>query len=177
MVGDKLAALPGVCAIGEIGLDYHYDFSPVDVQHAVFRAQLELARRRQLPVVIHTREAEPDTLRLISEGGVNRGVFHCFSGDTAAAERALATGFHVSIPGIATFPKSDALRAAAAAIPANRLLIETDSPYLAPVPFRGKRNEPGHVVHVLSAVATARAVEHDQLGRQLVSNFDDLFTG
>jgi TatD DNase family protein len=165
------------CAIGEIGLDYHYDFSPRDVQHAVFRAQLQLARTRDLPVVIHTREAEDDTLRIISEEsrGELRGVFHCFSGDPAAAARALGTGFHVSIPGIVTFPKSSALRDAARAVPTDRLLIETDSPYLAPVPFRGKRNEPGYVVETLDLLAEVRGVTRDTLGTQLVQNFDTLF--
>ena len=167
-----------MCAVGEIGLDYHYDFSPLAVQHAVFRAQLQLARERRLPVVIHTREAEDDTLRIITEegGGQLSGVFHCFSGDPRAAERALETGFHVSIPGIATFPKSTALRDAARVIPGDRLLIETDSPYLAPVPFRGKRNEPSYVVRVLETLAEVRGVEPAVLARQLVANFDALFS-
>jgi TatD DNase family protein len=163
------------CAIGEIGLDYHYDLSPKEVQHAVFRAQLALARARNLPVVIHTREAEDDTLRLIGEAGVTRGVFHCFSGDASAAARALATGFHVSIPGIATFPKAAELRDAARSVPADRLLIETDSPYLAPVPFRGKRNEPAYVMRVLDTLAEARGERGAALGAQLVANFDALF--
>lgn len=162
-------------AIGEIGLDYHYDFSPKEVQRAVFRAQLALARSRGLPVVIHTREAEDDTLRVIAESGVRRGVFHCFSGDPAAAARALGTGFHVSIPGIATFPKSAPLREAARTVPADRLLIETDSPYLAPVPHRGKRNEPAFVVRVLEILAAEREETPDMLGRRLVANFDELF--
>jgi TatD DNase family protein len=177
LTADRLQLIPTACAIGEIGLDYHYDFSPRDVQHAVFRAQLQLARTRDLPVVIHTREAEDDTLRIISEEsrGELRGVFHCFSGDPAAAARALGTGFHVSIPGIVTFPKSSALRDAARAVPTDRLLIETDSPYLAPVPFRGKRNEPGYVVETLGLLAEVRGVTRDTLGTQLVQNFDTLF--
>jgi TatD DNase family protein len=177
LTADRLQLIPAACAIGEIGLDYHYDFSPRDVQHAVFRAQLQLARTRDLPVVIHTREAEDDTLRIISEEsrGELRGVFHCFSGDPAAAARALGTGFHVSIPGIVTFPKSSALRDAARAVPTDRLLIETDSPYLAPVPFRGKRNEPGYVVETLDLLAEVRGVTRDTLGTQLVQNFDTLF--
>jgi TatD DNase family protein len=177
LTADRLQLIPTACAIGEIGLDYHYDFSPRDVQHAVFRAQLQLARTRDLPVVIHTREAEDDTLRIISEEsrGELRGVFHCFSGDPAAAARALGTGFHVSIPGIVTFPKSSALRDAARAVPTDRLLIETDSPYLAPVPFRGKRNEPGYVVETLDLLAEVRGVTRDTLGTQLVQNFDTLF--
>lgn len=175
LVASRLDERNDIRAVGEIGLDYHYDFSPRDVQHAVFRAQLALARARNLPVVIHTREAEEDTLRLIAESGVARGVFHCFSGDTAAATRALQTGFHVSIPGIATFPKSTELRAAARAIPPDRLLIETDSPYLAPVPFRGKRNEPAYVMRVLEALASVREESPAALSARLLSNFDELF--
>ncbi len=177
LVGSRLDMTPRACAIGEIGLDYHYDFSPRDVQHEVFRAQLRLARQRDLPVIIHTREAEDDTLRIIAEegGGAVRGVFHCFSGDTAAAARALATGFHVSFPGIATFPKADDLRAAARDIPADRLLIETDSPYLAPVPHRGKRNEPGYVGRVLDALAAVRGDAAGDLEAQVTRNYVRLF--
>jgi TatD DNase family protein len=177
LTADRLQMIPAACAIGEIGLDYHYDFSPPDVQHAVFRAQLRLARARNLPVVIHMRDAEDDTLRIITEEsrGVLRGVFHCFSGDTAAATRALATGFHVSIPGIVTFPKSAALRDAARDVPAERLLIETDSPYLAPIPYRGQRNEPAYVARTLARVAELRGLAPGTLGAQLVRNFDALF--
>jgi TatD DNase family protein len=115
-VAARLDALPEARAIGEIGLDYHYDFSPRDVQHEVFRAQIRLALERDLPVVIHTREAEEDTLRILGEEGRGRlrGVFHCFTGDPAAAARALATGFYLSIPGVMTFPKAESLRQAAA---------------------------------------------------------------
>lgn len=179
LVTSRLDSLPAACAIGEIGLDYHYDFSPQDVQHAVFRAQLRLARRRGLPVVIHTREAEADTLRLIHEegGGDLRGVFHCFSGDADAARRALdSTAFHLSFPGIATFPKASALREAAQVVPADRILIETDSPYLAPVPHRGKRNEPSYVVRVLDTLAEVRGIDRATFASQLVANFDSLFS-
>ena len=177
LTANRLEMTPSACAIGEIGLDYHYDFSPRAVQHAVFRAQLQLARARDLPVVIHTREAEADTLRLITEesDGHLRGVFHCFSGDADAARRALATGLHVSIPGIATFPKSDALREAARQVAIDRLLIETDSPYLAPVPYRGKRNEPAYVIETLRLLAGLRGIDPSALGLQLIDNFDRLF--
>jgi TatD DNase family protein len=175
LTASRLEARDDIRAVGEIGLDYHYDFSPRDVQQAVFRAQLALARARGLPVVIHTREAEDDTLRLIAESGVIRGVFHCFSGDRAAAERALCTGFHVSIPGIATFPKATELREAVGVIPAERLLIETDSPYLAPVPFRGRRNEPAYVMRLFELIAETRGESRDALGARLVANFDLLF--
>ena len=177
LTANRLEMTPSARAVGEIGLDYHYDFSPREVQHAVFRAQLRLARARGVPVVIHTREAEDDTLRIISEEGQGelRGVFHCFSGDTAAAGRALATGFHVSIPGIATFPKADALREAARHVPADRLLIETDSPYLAPMPYRGKRNEPAYVVETFRLIADLFGIDRAVMGRQLIDNFDRLF--
>jgi TatD DNase family protein len=179
LTANRLEMTPAACAVGEIGLDYHYDFTPRDVQQAVFRAQLQLARARGLPVVIHTREAENDTLRIITEEsqGSLRGVFHCFSGDVEGARRALATGFHLSIPGIATFPKAEALRQAAQEVPADRLLIETDSPYLAPIPFRGKRNEPAYVMRTLELLAELRGVSRDALGAALVQNFDELFSG
>ena len=178
LVASRLTEVPGVCAVGEIGLDYHYDESPREVQDAVFRVQLRLARERNLPVVIHTRDAEEDTLRVITEeaGGELRGVFHCFSGDTAAALRRLATGFYISIPGIATFKNGAELRAAATQIPEDRLLIETDSPYLTPEPFRKiKRNEPAYVTRVLDVLAEARGANRDALGAHLVANFDALF--
>lgn len=178
LVERRLAALPSARAIGEIGLDYHYDFSPPEVQQAVFRAQLRLARARSLPVVLHVREAEDDTLRILGEEGAGdglRGVFHCFTGDAHAASRAMATGFHLSIPGIVTFPKGEALRAAVATIPDDRLLIETDSPYLAPVPYRGKRNEPAFVARTFERVADIRGVDAASLAATLRENFDRLF--
>jgi TatD DNase family protein len=148
------------------------------VQQRVFRVQLQFARARRLPVVLHVREAEADTLRMLVEEGAGttlRGVFHCFTGDRDAAARALATGFGLSIPGIVTFPKAQSLRDAVTGIPDDRLLIETDSPYLAPIPHRGKRNEPAFVAHTLEAVAAAKGVEAAVLGRALVANFDALF--
>ena len=176
-VAARLDALPSARAVGEIGLDYHYDFSPRDVQHEVFRAQLRLALERELPVVIHTREAEDDTLRILREEGAGRlrGVFHCFTGDTDASARALATGFFLSIPGVATFPKAEALRQAAAAAPADRLLVETDSPYLAPIPYRGKRNEPSYVARVAEQLAAVRGVSLEAIGQETDRNFDRLF--
>ena len=132
-------------AIGEIGLDYHYDFAPRDVQREVFAGQLALARELDRPVIIHTREATDDTFAILEESGGVRGVFHCFTGDAAMARRAIDIGFYLSFAGIVSFPKAESLREAARLVPADRLLIETDSPYLAPVPFRGKRNEPAYV--------------------------------
>ena len=167
----------GVRAIGEIGLDYHYDFAPRDVQQAVFRAQICLARARQLPIVIHTREAEDDTFRILAEenAGDVGGVFHCFTGDRAMATRALDCGFHVSLSGIVTFPKALELHEVARMIPADRLLVETDSPFLAPVPFRGKRNEPAHVVLVAEAVARLRNVASQDIALTATENFTKLF--
>ena len=165
----------GACGIGEIGLDYHYDFAPRDVQHRVFAAQLALARELNRPVIIHTREATDDTFALIQEAGVARGVFHCFTGDAAMARRAVDIGFHVSFSGIVSFPKAESLREAARVVPADRLLIETDSPYLAPVPHRGKRNEPAFVARVLDALAAARGEPAAELQRQTTYNFASLF--
>ena len=125
-------------AIGEIGLDYHYDFSPRGVQRDVFAAQLELASECSLPVVIHTREATDDTFAILRDAGPGlRGVFHCFTGDVPMAQRVLESGFHLSLAGIVTFPKAGELREVARMVPEDRLLLETDSPYLAPVPFGG----------------------------------------
>ena len=176
LLESRLDSVPGVCAVGEIGLDYHYDFSPRDVQQAVFRVQLRVARERQLPVVIHTREAEADTLAIIGEcGSDTSGVFHCFSGDVEVAARALATGYYLSIPGIVSFPKAVALREAVRIAPLDRLLIETDSPYLAPVPFRGKRNEPAHVARVAEVLAETRGLAPAELSGAVTANTRRLF--
>jgi len=164
-------------AVGEIGLDYHYDFAPREVQQAVFRRQLALARRRRLPVVIHTREAEADTLRILAEEGAETvgGVFHCFTGDAEAAVRALQTGFHVSLAGIVTFPRATALKETARVVPLDRLLIETDSPYLAPVPHRGTRNEPAHVRRVAEEIAGLRGTTAAEVIAATAANFSRLF--
>ncbi len=154
------ASLPRVVALGEIGLDYHYDFAPRVQQQAVFRGQLEHARARDWPVIIHCREADEDVLAAIREvgNGALRGVFHCFTGDVAFARRVLDAGFYLSFSGIVTFPKATALREAARYCPIDRLLVETDSPYLAPVPLRGSRNEPAHVHYVASRLAEERGL-------------------
>ena len=163
-------------AVGEIGLDYHYDFAPRELQQAVFAAQLAIAVRRDLPVVIHTREADDDTLRILAEKGHRcRGVFHCFTGTWPVAERALELGFYISLAGIVTFPKAHALKDVARQVPIDRLLIETDSPFLAPVPHRGKRNEPAHVVHVAETVAALRGLTTDAVGAATRANFTRLF--
>jgi len=176
---DSLRALtthPKVLGIGEIGLDYHYDFAPRDLQQEVFAAQIDLARELDLPIIIHTREATDDTFALLHNAPGIRGVFHCFTGDVAMARRALAIDFYVSFAGILTFPKAGDLREAAKIVPSERLLVETDSPYLAPVPHRGKRNEPAFVAAVLWSLAAIRSVEHEALEAELASNFRRLFS-
>jgi TatD DNase family protein len=164
-------------AIGEIGLDYHYDFSPRDAQQHVFRAQIQLARTLSRPVIIHTREATDDTFRILEEAGEGqvRGVFHCFTGDELMARRALDIGFYVSFAGIVTFPRAETLRQAARVVPADRLLVETDAPYLAPIPYRGKRNEPAFVSRVVEQLAATREVDTEPLVAATRGNFAALF--
>jgi len=170
-----IEAQPRARAVGEIGLDYHYDFAPRDTQRAVFAEQLALAGRLGVPVVIHTREAEDDTFAILAEAGALRGVFHCFTGNLAMARRALDAGFHLSLAGIVTFPRAVELKEVAAYVPADRLLVETDSPFLAPVPHRGKRNEPAHVSRVCTVVAELRGTTHAEVAAQTGRNFARLF--
>ena len=176
-VRGAIAGSARVSALGEIGLDYHYDFSPREVQREVFAIQVDLARELRLPVVVHTREADADTLSVLGAagGGDLSGVFHCFTGDRALAGAALDLGFHVSFSGIVTFPNAAALRAVAAMVPIDRLLVETDCPYLAPVPFRGRRNEPAWVVQVVAALAGIRGMPAAALGDAAARNFAGLF--
>ena len=165
-----------VRAVGEIGLDYHYDFAPRDVQQAVFAAQLRHAAARDLPVVIHTREADDDTFGILKDLSPARGgVLHCFTGDRVAARRGLDLGFHISLSGIVTFPRALELHEVARMVPADRLLVETDSPFLAPVPHRGKRNEPSHVVRVAEVIAALRQVSVEEIAESTVANFTRLF--
>jgi TatD DNase family protein len=176
LVRARLTASPQTLAIGEIGLDYHYDFSPRDAQRDVFVRQLALARELQRPVIIHTREADDDTFEILRQDGRDvRGVFHCFTGDRAMAARALDLGFHLSFSGIVTFAKADSLREVAAYVPDDRFLIETDAPYLAPPPHRGKRNEPAWVVRVAEAIATVRGTSADLVSSRTDTNFIALF--
>jgi TatD DNase family protein len=172
-----LAADPHARALGEIGLDYHYDLSPRATQRDVFACQLALAAELALPVVIHTREADGDTLDIIrSTGrGTVRGVFHCFSGDVPLARAALDLGFLVSFSGMVTFPKAAAIHEAARLVPDDRLLMETDCPYLAPVPFRGKRNEPAWVAHVAASLAVLRASDAESVSALTSANYQRLF--
>jgi TatD DNase family protein len=165
-----------VCAVGEIGLDYHYDFSPRDVQQTVFAEQLACARAMNLPVVIHTREADADTFAMLAaEGAGVRGVFHCFTGGVERARRALDLGFHLSLAGIVTFPKATDLHEVAAFVPEDRFLIETDSPFLAPVPYRGKRNEPAWVAEVAQRLAVLRGVPGAVVVERTTENALQLF--
>ena len=177
LVEARLSDCAASRALGEIGLDYHYDFAPRDVQQEVFREQLGLAGRRKLPIVIHTREAEDDTFRILSRGarGDAGGVFHCFTGDRAMARRALDAGFHLSLAGIVTFPRATELHEVAKMVPLDRLLIETDSPFLAPVPHRGTRNEPARVVHVAEAIAALRGTTRRAVASATRDNFDASF--
>ena len=175
---EALLRHPKVVGLGEIGLDYHYDHSPRDVQKAVFRDQLAVAKSAGVPVIIHTREAWDDTFAILEEHWAPAGlpgIMHCFSGGVAEAERSMAMGFRISIAGVVTFPKSDELRAVAKVVPADRLLVETDSPYLAPVPHRGKRNEPAYVVETAKRVAAERGVSYEELCRVTAENFGKLF--
>jgi TatD DNase family protein len=172
-----MAEQPLTRGLGEIGLDYYYDHAPRDVQQQVFREQIRLAKDRQLPIVIHTRDAADDTFRILTEESASEvgGVFHCFTGDRDMARRVLDLAFHVSLAGIVTFRNAVELREVARIVPLDRLLIETDSPFLAPVPHRGKRNEPAHVVHVADAIAELRGTTGETIGRVALENFRRLF--
>jgi TatD DNase family protein len=155
---------PKVIAVGEAGLDYFYDRSPRDVQRAVFAAQIQLAHERHLPLIIHARDAWDDTFDVLqAEGTPERTIFHCFTGGPVEAKRGLDLGAFLSFSGIVTFRTADELQAAAVLCPLDRLLVETDSPYLAPVPFRGKTNQPAYVHHVAQFVADLRDISLDQL--------------
>jgi TatD DNase family protein len=168
---EQLAAHPKVLAIGEIGLDYHYDLSPRPVQRTVFEMQLGLARAAGKPIVIHTREAWDDTLALLRswDGG---GIMHCFTGGASQARQALDLGFHLSFGGVLTFPKAEELREAARLAPEDRILVETDCPYLAPVPHRGKRNEPAFVVETVRRLAEVRSVTPEHIAEATTRNFE-----
>jgi TatD DNase family protein len=169
---------PRVIAWGEIGLDFHYDNSPRQVQMDVFRRQLNLARAANLPVIVHTREAEDETIDIIQSewvGSELRGIMHCFSGSLALAERAVRLGLMISFSGIVTFKKADDLRAVAKQMPLDRLLIETDCPFLAPIPFRGKRNEPAYVVEVARCLAGLRELSLEEIARITTENFRRVF--
>src|SRR5438105_3821225 len=167
-----------VIAWGEIGLDYHYDHSPREVQREVFRRQLKIARDLSLPVVIHSREADDDTIIALREelsAHDRAGVLHCFGGSLQMAREAIALGFYISFAGNLTFKKADDLREIARQLPLDRLLVETDCPYLTPVPYRGKRNEPARVIETAKRLAQLHGVDEDQVGRITSENFRQLF--
>lgn len=173
---EDLLGEPKVVAVGECGLDYHYDHSPRETQRAVFAAQIRLAIEHDLALVIHTREAWEDTFAIFgSEGVPPRSVFHCFTGGPAEAERGLALGVSLSFSGIVTFKTAPEVRDAAFICPLDRLLIETDAPYLAPVPYRGKRNHPAWVTHVGSQIAEVRGRPVEEVAAATVANTDRLF--
>lgn len=177
---EELLGHPKVVAVGEIGLDYHYNFSPPDVQRQVFHRQLELAQAANKPVIIHTREAWEDTLRLLAQGWAPGGrpvVMHCFSGGPEEAERCLQMGFFLSFAGVVTFAKARNVQEAARRTPLERLLVETDAPYLAPAPFRGRRNEPAYVVYTARRVAELHGVALEKLAEAVAGNFRRLFLG
>ncbi|MDP2690446.1 MAG: YchF/TatD family DNA exonuclease [Deltaproteobacteria bacterium] len=166
-----------VVAVGETGLDYHYDNSPREAQKEVFKKQLSLARELNLPVIVHTREAEADTIELMKAEGVNEtgGVFHCFSGSKELSEAALKMGFYLSFSGVVTFPKAEALREVVKTTPIEKMLIETDCPYLAPVPHRGGRNEPSFVADTARAIAGIKGLSLADVARITTMNAEDLF--
>jgi TatD DNase family protein len=161
------AAHPKILAIGETGLDFHYDFSPRDVQRQAFRRQIRLARELGMPITIHDREAHRECLDILTEEGgwENGGIFHCYSGSAETASEIVKNGFYVSFSGVLTFKNADKLRRAALAVPLDRLLIETDCPYLAPLPYRGKRNEPAYVVETGKVLAALRGVPVEEMAR------------
>ncbi len=167
-----------VAALGEAGLDYHYDNSPREAQELGFRSHIAAARESGLPLVIHSREADDDTARILEEEtgkGAFPAVLHCFTGGAELARRAIALGLFISFTGILTFRNSDALRAIAAELPADRILVETDAPYLAPGKFRGKRNEPAYVIETAKVLAETRGISFDEIARQTTANFFRLF--
>ncbi len=179
---DELIALtehPKVVALGEAGLDYFYDNGSPGAQARGFRAHIAAARATGLPLVIHTREADEDCARILEEEtarGSFRAVLHCYTGGRELALKAVALGLYIGFTGILTFKKSDALRALAAELPSDRILVETDSPYLAPGKFRGKRNEPAYVVEVAKVLAETRGVSLEEISRQTTENFFRLFS-
>lgn len=177
-IRDLIGRSSRVIAWGEIGLDFHYDNSPRDVQMAVFRRQLKSARELGLPVIVHTRDAEPETIEILRtewKGSRRAGIMHCFSGSLGLARQAVELGFLISFSGIVTFKKADDLKQVAREMPLDSLLIETDCPFLAPVPYRGKRNEPAFVVEVARCLAELKGLELEEMAMITSANFCGLF--
>ncbi len=174
----ELSRHPKVVGIGETGLDYYYEHSPREAQQRSFRAHIDAARETGLPLIVHTRDADRDTAEMLHAAyreGPFTGLIHCFSTSKELAEKTLEIGFYLSLSGIVTFKRSHDLRAIVAALPVGRLLVETDAPYLAPVPVRGKRNEPSFVAHTAGELARLKGLEPEQLARQTTRNFLRLF--
>ncbi|MDE2229819.1 MAG: TatD family hydrolase [Alphaproteobacteria bacterium] len=175
---DRLTALARhhkVVGIGESGLDFHYDHSPRAEQVAAFRRHARAARTAAMPLIVHSRNADPETVAVLEEEGVSAGVIHCFSTGNLLAERALGLGLYISLSGIVTFKNADALRGIVRDLPLDRLLVETDAPYLAPVPLRGKPNEPAFIVHTANFIAALKGVAPDEFARRTTENFFRLF--
>ena len=175
----RLAEHPKVVGIGETGLDFYYEHSPRDVQERQFRTHIEAARRTGLPLIVHTRDADTDTIRIMEEEhekGAFPGLIHCFSASRELAARMVALGLYISFSGIVTFKKADELREVAKVLPEDRILVETDSPYLAPVPRRGKRNEPAFTAFTAACIADLRGVSAAEIARTTTANFKRLFT-
>lgn len=172
----EIALHPKIIAVGEIGLDYHYDFSPRDVQKCVFIQHLEAAQELNLPIIVHTREAWDDTFEILRNHWKGQGIMHCFSGGPAEAEKCLELGFSLAFGGVITFPKSIEIQEAAKLVPRDRILLETDAPYLAPVPKRGKRNEPALMVHSAARLAELRETTLEEIDRITTENFRRLFS-
>lgn len=171
----NLARERKVVALGETGLDYHYMHSAREVQARSFREHIRLAKNLDLPIVVHVREAYDDTLRILRGENAERAVIHCFTGDYNTAKKFIAEGFYISFSGIITFKNAEDIREAAAKIPVERMLIETDSPYLAPVPFRGKKNEPAYVMQVAKKIAELRGVAVEEIGEITTDNAKNFF--
>ncbi|HPC87187.1 MAG TPA: TatD family hydrolase [Smithellaceae bacterium] len=171
----KLAQDPKVVAYGEIGLDYFRNLSPREKQVEMFAKQLDLACELNLPVVIHDREAHEQTLRMVKASGVRSGVFHCFSGDWAMARQCIDLGFYISVPGVVTFDRSKVLQEVVRQAPIDRILLETDCPYLAPVPHRGKRNEPAFLLHTARKVAEIKGLAWEDVANTAAQNTRRLF--
>ncbi len=173
----ELTAHPKVVAIGEIGLDYHWDKSPKDVQQAVFRRQIQLAKKLDLPIIIHNREATEDVVKILEEEGAEEvgGIMHCFSGSPETAKRCLDMNFYISLGGPVTFKNAVKPKEVAKEVPLDRLLIETDCPYLAPHPFRGKRNEPSYVKLVAEQIAALKEISLDEVAKATTENANRLF--
>jgi TatD DNase family protein len=182
ITADRLIALarhPKVVAIGEAGLDYHYDNSPRDLQEQSFRRHIAAARATKLPLVIHSRDCDTDMARILEEEtgqGAFSAVLHCFTGGREFAMKAIALGLHISFTGILTFKRSDELRAIARELPADRIMVETDAPYLAPLPYRGQRNEPAYVMETAKVLAQTRGVSLAAIAEQTTETFFRLFS-